>query len=227
MANSAAVYEILKQARALFEQHSNPERATAMAAYMKNHFVFFGIASSRRRAISTDILRDRQWREEDALLDFAQACWQEPEREWQYLGLDLLVKHKKRLTPISSSVLEQLICEKSWWDTVDALASHSLGTLHQNFPAETRDWIDRWRVSDKLWLRRSCLLYQLKYKNDTDLVMQRRLIEENLANRDFFIQKAIGWSLREIAKTNPEWVKQTVDELGLDGLARREALKHM
>jgi 3-methyladenine DNA glycosylase AlkD len=124
-------------------------------------------------------------------------------------------------------LLEKLITTESWWDTVDGLAANQVGGVLARFPEIREPYIDRWRQEEDFWLRRTTLLFQLRYKGQTDADLLFALIKENLADQEFFIQKAIGWSLREYSKSNAEAVQQFVAETELSGLAQREALKWM
>lgn len=122
-------------------------------------------------------------------------------------------------------VLERLLITKSWWDTVDFLASHITSALFLNYPQQTLEYITHWRQSENIWLRRTALLFQLKFKHDTDSLLLFDVIRENQENSEFFIQKAIGWALREYSKTDPIAVKKFIVEQNIQGLAKREALK--
>ena len=121
--------------------------------------------------------------------------------------------------------LQRCITTKSWWDTVDMLATHIIGSFYLRYPNETMAFIERWRDQDNMWLRRTTLLFQLKYKQNTDVPLLFSLIKENKSDNEFFIQKAIGWVLREYSKTNPEAVMEFIDSEKLQGLAKREGLK--
>jgi 3-methyladenine DNA glycosylase AlkD len=122
--------------------------------------------------------------------------------------------------------IEFLLTNHSWWDSVDTLASNYLGRYLRLFPEQREVVIKSWRKSENMWLRRSCLIFQLRYKSQTNFELLKSLIFEFMHEKEFFIQKAIGWSLREYAKTNPVSVRNFVEESGIQGLAKREALKH-
>ncbi len=216
----------LEQLTQSFQEHCDPVKAEQMSAYMKHKFPFLGIASPERKQLSHLLVRDNQYKAESKLLSICKRLWKLKEREYQYVALDLLVRHKKGLTFSSINTLERFITTKAWWDSVDLLASHCVGQVYQSFPDEMLPVIAQWRRSPNMWLRRSCLLFQLKYKEHTNRDLLASIIRENKTDNEFFIQKAIGWSLREYAKTNPVWVKSFVDQEELVGLARREALKH-
>ena len=124
-----------------------------------------------------------------------------------------------------SVMLEELVTTKSWWDTVDGLATHTTGDLVARHPREGARFIKQWRKSPDFWLRRTAILFQLGYKDRTDQELLFDVIRENQDNPEFFLQKAIGWSLREYAKTEPDAVIRFVNDQELQGLARREALR--
>lgn len=149
--------------------------------------------------------------------------WLQPQRELQMVAVDLLIKYKNQLPPSFLADLEWLITTKSWWDTVDMLASHVTAALYHH--AETQDYLSHWRQSDNIWLRRSAILYQLKFKQHTDEKWLFGILKENQSDNEFFIQKAIGWALREYSKTNPDAVISFINQQGIQGLAKREGLK--
>jgi 3-methyladenine DNA glycosylase AlkD len=123
--------------------------------------------------------------------------------------------------------LKFLISNKSWWDTVDLIASNYLGKYALKFPEMMDQVIMEWQDEKSIWLHRSCIIYQLKYKSSTNLERLSYLIGVYKSNNAFFIQKSIGWSLREVSKWNPEWVKTIVENKELAGLAKREAMKYI
>ena len=156
------------------------------------------------------------------------SLWEKNEREFQYLAIDLLNKQpKQKYHPKDSLELERLITTKSWWDTVDLLASNYLGKYLKIFPDEGKILIEKWRLSDNLWLKRSCLIFQLKYGNKTDVSLLKSLILQFYVINDFFIQKAIGWTLRQLSKSDVESVRKILSDIPLKGIALREARKYL
>jgi 3-methyladenine DNA glycosylase AlkD len=149
-----------------------------------------------------------------------------PEREYQYAGIALIEKMRKHLTPEDFPALLQLIETKSWWDSVDSIAPHFVGQLVK------MDWeygevvMIEWSMSDNMWTNRSAILHQLKFKHETDTDLLFKIIKQHSDSKEFFIQKAIGWALREYAKTSSGVVKKFVEEQPLKPLSKREALKH-
>lgn len=207
----------------LMGAHANAE-AGPMEKYMKNHFPFLGIKSPLRKELSKRLFTEQgvpeNWEE------VVRELWEQPEREYQYVALDLVSKVKKRLAPGHIGLLEQLVTTKSWWDTVDFLASHMAGTLLRLNPELMIPSTSRWMESENLWLQRTAILFQLSYKDRTDQELLFSLIRTCASSKEFFIQKAIGWSLREYAKTNATAVYDFVEMTPLANLSKREACKH-
>jgi 3-methyladenine DNA glycosylase AlkD len=204
---------------------ADPAQAPAMAAYMKDHFAFFGIKAPVRKALFKTYkarFRALSWEE---VKDLVEALWQYDERECQYIALDLLELFPKAYQPDDVHLLESLITRKSWWDSVDLLAGHQFSHFIRRHPEVGREAVARWRQSPDIWLRRTCLLHQLSWKQQTDWLLLQSLILENAASKEFFLQKAIGWALREYAKTNPDAVQAFVAGHVLKPLSVREALK--
>lgn len=217
----------LHRYRIALQGAANPLRAQAMAAYMRGQFVFYGVATPERRAI-TSPLQKRIVKELDevAILALAAALWREPEREYQYAACDLLVAACKTLTPAALPILEQLVTMKSWWDTVDTLATRVIGTLVLREPALVARMEELSHHPD-LWLRRVAILYQLHWKAKTDCARLLAICLRNSADPDFFIRKAIGWALRQYARTAPATVADWLVRYSFSPLTRREAGKHL
>ncbi|WP_433057988.1 DNA alkylation repair protein [Dactylosporangium sp. CS-033363] len=219
---------LLERLQSVFGAAADPGQAAPMRAYMRDRFAFLGITSVPRRALTRDVLRDAPRPTEAELAATARACWGLAEREYQYFACDCLVKHARLLTPASMPLLHDLITTKSWWDTVDALASNVVGPIVRAFPAE-RATMDAWTApGTDLWLVRTAILHQLKYRDQTDRNRLFDYCEAWAGERDFFIRKGIGWALREYAKTDPAGVRSFVDtHPGLSPLSVREALKNL
>ena len=211
----------------LFEQHANPKQAKPMAKYMRDQFPFLGLKSPQRTALFKQFMAEFGLPKPAELEEIVWELWQLPEREYQYSAQDLLQRMRKHVSADYVPLLERLITTKSWWDTIDGLASHAVGGLFTRYPNVRDDTVARWRSSDDFWLRRTTLLFQLGYKDKTDEALLFSLIEENLDSKEFFIQKAIGWILREYSKTAPDVVQAYVAKTDLASLSEREALKWM
>ena len=149
-----------------------------------------------------------------------------PEREYQYVAVDLAEKLSRSVAPEFIDTLQHLIITKSWWDTVDAL-SKTAGVHLTRFPEVRSERLPVWRSSDNIWLRRTALLFQLNFKQRTDFPLLCDIIRENLGSKEFFINKAIGWALRQYARNDPEAVRKFVAAHHLNSLSKREAMKHL
>lgn len=205
---------------------ADPIRAAGMSAYMKHHFSFIGIPTpTRRKLIKTVEIAAAKQCDESELLKLAQALWLQAEREYHYCAIELLIRGQAKLSLAALPVLEHLICTQSWWDSVDTLASKVVGDLARREPALLAQ-LDQWQTSPQLWLRRTAIIYQLGWKADTDVARLFQACRVNRADTDFFIRKAIGWALRQYARTAPQAVIEFVAHTELSPLSQREALKH-
>lgn len=198
-----------------------------MSAYMKDHFPYFGIMTTERRELMKEhiVMYGKPALEE--LPAIALSAFAVPQREMHQVAVDLLMKYAKKLTPDHLPLLEEIITTKSWWDSVDALAVHVVGVVLKKYPKEIAKWNKRWITSDDLWLNRTAIIFQLKWKADTDQALLFANIERHAAHTDFFIRKAIGWSLRALAETDPDVVKAIVRSFKLSPLSKREALRKL
>lgn len=199
-----------------------------MAAYMKDHFEFLGLSAAVRRSTQKPVLIQSASADNDELLDFAEACWAEEEREFQYTAVDVLRKRAAALEPTDLDRLHSLVSTKSWWDTVDHLAAHIVGALVRRHRELSAD-MDVWVLDDDLWVARTAMLHQLMWKDDTDPDRLFRYAESQSGHPDFFMRKAIGWALRQYARIDPDAVRAFVaaHDQELSGLSKREALKHL
>jgi 3-methyladenine DNA glycosylase AlkD len=219
---------MLQQIVSELERIRDTERAPAMEAYMKNRFTFLGVTAAPRKNIFTSFQKEWAQLSYTARWDFIDECWQHQARELQYIALDaLLCDYKKRTEVADLPKLEFLITQKPWWDTIDLLVSHVVGHYAKNFPLEFTKRAAEWESSSNFWLHRSLLIHQLKFKQETNLELLQYYIHCFKENKEFFVQKAIGWSLREVSKWNPHWVSEVVETENLQGLAKREALKYV
>ncbi len=205
----------------------NSDNAPAMAAYMKNQFSYLGIKTPERRELAKSFLKKRS---KDAEIDwvFIWHCWQLPEREFQYLALSYLGRVEHLLTPDDAGSLEKLITTKSWWDTVDTISSF-IGALALRYPEVKQTVIEAWCDSGNIWLKRISIIFQLRSKAQTDTDFLSRAILRNTGTGEFFVNKGIGWALREYSKTNPDWVRDFIGEHRdtLSALSIREGGKYV
>ncbi|GGP23750.1 DNA alkylation repair protein [Silvimonas iriomotensis] len=219
----------LAQYAATLAPAADPLRADKMAAYMRGHFVYLGIATPQRRLLTRPLEKTAKATLAEAdILALVQLLWQQPEREYQYAACDLLERAEQTLTPAALPVLLTLVTQKSWWDTVDTLASHSIGRLvarHRQLVPQ----LDALVEHEHLWLRRTAIIYQLGWKTGTDVPRLFDACLRNAAHPDFFIRKGIGWALREYAWTAPDVIRAFLAEHGqrFSALSVREAGKHL
>lgn len=211
----------------LFENNANPEIAKPMAKYMKNHFQFLGLKSPVRRDLQKQFFKTNGLPPIADLEKIINELWNKSEREYHYFAMDLLDKMKNKLPEDTIKLYEYLIVTKSWWDTVDMIAAKLIGN-HISKYKELESLTESWSTHEDMWLRRTALLYQLKYKSNTDTKKLSKYIVQNLGSNQFFINKAIGWALREYSKTNPQFVIDFVNQHPpLSNLSKKEALKRV
>jgi 3-methyladenine DNA glycosylase AlkD len=216
---------ILDQLEESLVQHAQPEQASGMKAYMKQKFDYIGIQKPLRAQISKPFLKQLNDLKADPA-EILRFCWAKHEREWQYIGMDYALKAKKLWKADWLTTMEYCITHKSWWDTVDALAVHGVGGWLQDRSELRVLTVERWRHSEALWLERTAILFQLMYKKETDAALLADLCLQFAHSKEFFIQKAMGWALRQYARTNCIWVRDFVATHPLPKLTQREALKH-
>lgn len=221
--------QLVESLESSFRLSASEANSIGMSKYMKDHFSFFGIKAEKRKEIQ------RSWVKQIPKESPSEFRWEllkelfnKEEREFQYVAIDWLnTWDKKEISASDSQGIKWLITNKSWWDSVDAIASNFLGKYCQLFPDAGIELIEEWRLSDNLWLQRSCLIFQLKYKEKVNFTLLKSLIVQFQMDKEFFIQKAIGWSLRQYSKSEPEAVRKFVEEIQLKGLAKREAIKYI
>ncbi|CDG03601.1 DNA alkylation repair protein [Lactococcus lactis] len=225
-----------------FRQHKNEENAEKQAAYLRHQFEFIGLKTPERRLLAKDFLKEKK---ADKQIDWELVFefWNLPEREFQYLALDYLHQMKKWLIFDDMEKIKKLTVSKSWWDTVDALdelIGHLLLTGRKQATEDdstayeqVKTLVKEWAQAENFWLRRIAIDCQLSFKNQTDLELLSYNIEKSLLGssfaEEFFITKAIGWALRDLAKTNSAWVIKFIEEHEnkMAKLSIREASKHL
>jgi len=219
--------EHLEVLRHEMEMHRNPSKAVNMANYLQNRFSCFGIKTPVRTEIQKKWfaqIKSAQFNH----WDIAFNLWNFDEREYHYIAIDLLKKVPQKQMQIDDhKFLKEILTTHSWWDSVDLIASNYVGKYFLQFPEQIEPIIQKWSQDSNLWLNRTCLIFQLKYKDEVDFELLKQLIIKFQHHPDFFIQKAIGWSLRQYSKFNPTDVKQFINAVQLKGLALREASKYL
>ena len=204
---------------------ADAEKAASMSAYMRNQFAYLGIPKPEREKLSREFMKAIDKTVVD--WDFVFTCWEQPEREFQYLACNYLLKVKAALTSADIPSIKRLIVSKSWWDTVDSL-DMLVGDIAKRYP-ELKDLLLSWSTDENIWIRRIAIDHQLMYKENTDTYLLEQILVNNLGDKEFFINKAIGWSLREFSKTNPDWVRAFIETHRADmaALSIREASKYL
>ncbi len=219
-------YKYYQELDARLEAIAIEDNALAMKKYMKNHFEFYGIKSEPRRAVVSAFRKEYGNIAEEELDEFARLCWDNPYRELQYACLDIIEKEKKPKAE-RLELYEWMILHRSWWDSVDGIAPNLMGRLFKQNPDLIKENTLRYVQSGELWLQRSALIFQLRYKTETDLPLLFNYCEMLAEHKDFFIRKSIGWGLRQAGKFYPNEVKDFVAKTELSNLSVREALKHL
>lgn len=205
--------------------HRNNEQAIPMAKYMKNRFPFLGLKKPERTALTKEFLKKKK-KEDKIDWDFIFKAYDMPEREFQYIAIDYMNLIKDKFTPDDMETIEKLLTTKSWWDSVDPLST-VVGHIARQHPEVKEGILLKWLKSENIWLNRVSILFQLKYKDNTDTEFLSKAILHNAKKNEFFINKAIGWALREYSKTNKEWVKEFIERHELSKLSVREGSKYI
>lgn len=216
----------LQQLHEVLLEAGKPSDAEAMSAYMRNKFAFYGVKKPQRQALVKNFISDAGRVppiSEKTLKHF----WGEPYREMHYILMEILEKQKIYSKPESIHLIEWLITHQSWWDSVDFLAAHLLGKYVLTFRNETKQMLEDWNSSENIWIVRSTLIFQLSYKEKTDFELLKRFISNHVYSDEFFIQKAIGWALRQYVRTDANAVVDFVQSAPLKPLSKREALKNL
>lgn len=211
-----------------FEAARDPDRAVAQAAYMRDQFAYVGLASPAQRALARTVVAGLPEPTEDDLRVVVLRCWELKEREYQYFACDWMRTHIGVPGPGFLATIHTLITTKSWWDTVDPLATRVVGGLVQRHPGLVAQ-MDAWSADPDMWLVRTAILHQLHYDDRTDTVRLFDYCTRQAGHPDFFVRKAIGWALRHYARTDPEAVRTFVaaHRDRLSPLSIREAAKHL
>jgi 3-methyladenine DNA glycosylase AlkD len=221
---------MISRLRAELAAAANPDRAAGMQAYMKSAMPYYGVSLPEVRAISRRVFDGPDMTCEQWLAAVLEIWRGARRREERYAAQFLLEQkqHEACLGPSSMPMLEEMVVTGAWWDLVDSLAP-VIGELLRRHPRQVRPLMRSWSTDPNLWKRRVSIICQLRFKEDTDLELLYTNIEPNLADRDFFIRKAIGWALRQYAKTDPREVARYVraHQKELSGLSKREALKNI
>jgi len=223
---------LIREVRRALAAAADPGRAPAMQKYMKSAMPYYGVPLPEVRRVCNPLfdaypLASAVQFEAAVERLFVEAA----HREERYVAINLAQHRRYRTyqTPDRVPLYRRLIIAGAWWDTVDEIAANLIGPVLRTHPARVRPVVHRWATDPNMWLRRTAIIAQLGHKQDTDLDLLTYAIDVNGADTEFFIRKAIGWALRQYARTDPDWVRAFVDgrEDVLSGLSKREARKHL
>ena len=207
-------------------QHKNEEQAQKMSKYMLNKFEYIGIKTPERREIFKNFFKEYK-NKEKIDWEFVNKCWENKYREFQYVAADYLKNMKDKLTIDDIPKLKRLILKKSWWDTIDNL-DMTIGALALK-DSNVNKILLEWSLDENIWLKRIAIDHQLLRKEKTNTELLEKILKNNLGQTEFFINKAIGWALRDYSKTNPEWVKNFIEKNreNMAKLSIKEASKYL
>jgi len=208
-----------------FSKHANADIAAKMSKYMLNQFEYFGIPSPLRKQLLSSFIAENGLPAPAQLNDVVRMIWLLPQRELHYAIMEICSRKPFLADDNKDKLYRFMITTKSWWDTVDYIASNLVGAWLLRHKNLTGPVITEFVHSDNMWLQRTALLFQLKYRQSTDFNLLCGFIAELSDSKEFFIRKAIGWALREYSKTNPEAVYEFVAGHQLSPLSKKEALR--
>ena len=208
------------------EENRNELLAESMSKYMQDKFRFLGVRGASRTEIYKKYFPEAR-KSKGIDWEFIENCWNKEEREFQYVVVYYLKAMQKFLKREDISRLKYLIVTKSWWDTVDLLAK-VVGSLVIRIEGYDQIMLE-WSKDNNMWLKRVAILYQLSLKGKVDEIILDKILVNNLGDSEFFINKAIGWALRDYSKYNPEWVKEFIrkNKDNMANLSIREASKYI
>jgi 3-methyladenine DNA glycosylase AlkD len=220
--------EFVKKISTSLSEHADAKNARAMENYLLDQFPFFGVKKPVLVSITKPLyaqlkpLINEKW-----ILETAKLLWAKKEREYHTIAIDIFEKHKKLITPASFKTLEKMAVSNSWWDSVDGISSYAIAPMVLKYP-EMKKEMERFSKHKNMWLNRIAIIYQILYKERTDKEFLFNVCKLHMHREEFFIRKAIGWALRQYAKTNRDEVYAFVEKNKhkLSGLSYREALKH-
>ncbi|MEX1037475.1 MAG: DNA alkylation repair protein [Acidimicrobiia bacterium] len=208
---------------------ADPEKAPAMQAYMKTDMPFYGVQKAGRTPILRALVRDHQPETVEEYRNLVLSLWNLDHREEKYLALGVARQFEAFVLPGQIDLYRRLIVEGGWWDLVDEVATKLIRHMVVEYPSATWPVVDQWIDDSDMWLRRSALICQIGAKDRTDPARLFGFCAARAYEEDFFIRKAIGWALREYAKTEPDavagFINSHIDELS--GLSHREGSKHI
>ena len=215
----------LQHVKNIFQERGNPDTAEGQMNYMRNQFEYYGLKAQVWQSTAKEIFKDKGIPTGEDLKTLIRLCFEDEYREIQYFALEMAQKVIKKQAEDFIELLEELIITKSWWDTVDWISK--LVNIHfKRFPEKMKSISEKWIESDNMWLQRTAIIFQRYYKADTNPDLLFKYILRHIDSKEFFIQKAAGWALRDYSKVNAEKVIEFIDaHPDLAPLTKREGLK--
>lgn len=210
----------------IFQENKDEQNAVKMSSYMRNLFTFYGLPTPKRKTLYKELLKSEK---KNKVIDWAflDKCYKDEHREFQYLVMDYLSAMQKFLTFDDVPKIEKYIRTRQWWDTIDGF-DRIVGNI-----AFVDDRINnlmlKWSIDEDFWVRRIAIDHQLCRKEKTNIELLEKILVNNFGSKEFFINKAIGWSLRDYSKTNPDWVRAFIEKYKnqMDKLSVKEAGKYL
>lgn len=216
--------QYLQKVIAFFQEAGNPEIAEGQMNYMRNKFEYYGVKAPGWVKFSKEIMKSEGIFQEEKLKEFVRLCLKEEHREIHYFGIQMVERATKKEAEDFIEFLEELILTHSWWDSVDWI-SKMVGWHFMRFPHQIKPVTEKWMSSENIWLQRTAIIFQ-RYKNyPTDEKILFKYILREKKSEEFFIQKGIGWALRDYSKERPEAVIDFIKKNNLKPLSKREGLK--
>lgn len=206
-------------------KNADSKVALEQKAYLKNQFEFYGIKTPQRRALQKPFLMKAVLPPKGEAIQIIEKLWLKPEREYQYFAQELAQRYVNQFEKNDIRLFEFMVVNKSWWDTVDVIAIKLIGEYFRAYPEERYTYVKKWIASNNIWLQRCAILFQLMYKEKLDTELLAYVVNSLLGSKEFFINKAIGWILRQYSRINSKWVIDFVYSTNLTLLSKREALK--
>ena len=224
--NFALMQDQFNALSSLLIEFSTPEKKIPMERYMKNLFSYIGVTSPNRNEAMKVFHTAWTPSSNAELINWVKLLWSAEKREFQYVAMETFFKHKKLWLESDIQTIEMMMTHKSWWDSIDFIAASIVGEYFKKYPSTFEKTMQKWIESPNMWVNRTAIICQLKYREKTNTEWLKNAIIPHLESKEFFHQKAIGWALRQYARTNLEWVVEFVNNHTLKPLSRREAFKH-
>lgn len=207
------------------EANQDADNAIAQKAYMRDQFEHYGLTTTTRRSIQKPFFVKEFLPTKVEMKEIVKILWLKPHREYQYIAQELVLKYAKTFEEDDIELIEFMVTNQSWWDTVDFISTKLISVYFQKFPDHQEEYIEKWLKSNNIWLQRSTLYFHLKNKKEIDVWTLSTTINQLKDSKEFFIEKAIGTVLREYSRHNPEWVTNFVENTSLSKLSKREAMR--